>query len=128
MIYATIWIIGAVGYYSSLVIWIIAQRTHAFHGKYSHSWMIGTLLMFFGVLQIGGASSNMIALTGLTALVMPIIVTSMDVDDHRKEGRGPFEHKPHCWMETKTAKVEEHQMIQSSWNEKKTSAHRSKEK
>src|SRR5579862_7169315 len=104
MIYATIWIIGAVGYYSSLVIWIIAQRTPYFHGKYSHSWMIGTLLMIFGVMQILGGFGSVIALTGLIALVMPLVVTSIDIHDHQREGRGMFGHHPRCWMEQTHAK------------------------
>jgi hypothetical protein len=95
------WAIGAVGYYSSLIIWIIAQRTHTFHGKYSHSWMIGTLLLIFGIIQIVGATSYLIAFTGFSALIMPVIVTVIDVDDHHREKRGLFEHKPHCWMEKK---------------------------
>ncbi len=110
MIYP-IWMIGAVGYYSSLVIWIIAQRTHSFHGKYSHSWMIGVLLLIFGIMQIVGSPSSLIAFTGLVALIMPIIVTSIGADDHRQEGRGLFEHKPHCWMQ-ETA--EDHRRLMQS--------------
>jgi len=99
-----IWIIGAVGYYSSLVVWIIAQRTHHLHGKYSHSWAIGTLLLIFGALQIVGVGSSLLVATGLTALIMPLIVTSMDVKDHRKSGRGLFQHEDHCWMEAEAVK------------------------
>ena len=115
MIYS-IWMIGAVGYYSSLVIWIIAQRTHFFHGKYSHSWMIGTLLIIFGIMQIMGSLSSLIVITGFVALIMPIIVTSIDMDDHRREGRGLFEHKSHCWME-KTA--EENRLLAQAATAKK---------
>ena len=101
-----IWIVGALGYYLALVIWIIAQRTHYFHGKYSHSWMIGTLLLIFGTIQIIGSASSLIASTGLVALVMPLIVTSIDVSDHRREHRGLFGHKSNCWMENKTGRHE----------------------
>jgi hypothetical protein len=100
-----LWIIGAVGYYSSLIVWIIAQRTHHIHGKYSHSWAIGILLMIFGVMQIVGSLSNtLIAITGLVSMVMPIIVTTIDIDDHMREGRGPLEHKPDCWMESNSSR------------------------
>ncbi|MDA4130739.1 MAG: hypothetical protein OK457_08205 [Thaumarchaeota archaeon] len=102
---AILWLIGAAGYYSSLIIWIIAQRTHWFHGKYSHSWMIGALLLVFGTLQILGAPSSLIASAGLISLIMPVIVTSIDVDAHRREGRGLLEHKSHCWMEKTRDKV-----------------------
>jgi len=104
-----IWIAGAAGYYSALIIWITAQRTHHFHGRYSHSWMIGILLMLFGGLQILGSLSNSLILsTGLIALVMPIIVTTIDVGDHRREGRGLFEHKTNCWMEEKDGEGHRH--------------------
>ena len=67
--------------------------------------MIGTLLLIFGLAQIVGAlSSSWIILTGLTALIMPLIVTTIDVDDHLREGRGLFGHKAHCWMESKTGR------------------------
>jgi hypothetical protein len=98
-----IWTVGAAGYYSSLVVWIVAQRTYHLHGKYSHSWMIGALLLIFGILQIIGSSSSLIVLASLIALIMPIIVTSLDFNDHRREGRGAFEHKPHCWMQERAA-------------------------
>jgi hypothetical protein len=101
MISSIVWVVGTVGYYAALVVWIIAQRTHYFHGKYSHSWMIGTLLLIFGAMQIGGAYPSTIALAGLVSLMMPLIVTAIDISDHRKEGRGLFGHHPHCWMESK---------------------------
>jgi hypothetical protein len=99
-----IWIAGALGYYSSLVVWIIAQRTHHLHGKYSHSWAIGAMLLIFGALQIVGAGSSLLIATALTALIMPLIVTTMDVKDHRKSGRGLLEHESHCWMEAEAVK------------------------
>ena len=104
-----IWIAGAVGYYSSLVVWIIAQRTHHLHGKYSHSWAIGILLLIFGAIQIVSAGSNLLIATGLTALIMPLIVTTLDVKDHRKSGRGLFEHESRCRMESEA--VKEHQQL-----------------
>lgn len=102
--------IGAAGYYSSLVLWIIAQRTRYIHGKYAHSWAIGTLLMAFGFMQIAGSLSNPLILgTGLISIVMPVIVTTIDVDDHLRDGRGLLEHKPHCWMESKTSRHHVHE-------------------
>ena len=109
----SIWLIGAVGYYSSLIVWIIAQRTHHLHGKYSHSWAIGALLLVFGVLQIVGASSSLLVFVGVTALIMPLIVTSIDVNDHHKSGRGLFEHEARCWMEAETVK-QHRQLLQST--------------
>lgn len=109
--------IGAVGYYSALVIWIIAQRTHHLHGKYSHSWMIGALLLILGTMQVIGSLSSLTVLTGLFALVMPVIVTTIDVDGHRREGRGLLEHKPHCWMQEKTtisSEFDNDELIQSA--------------
>jgi len=64
--------------------------------------MIGTLLLIFGIMQIVGSPSSLFTLTGLVALIMPAIVTSIDVDDHLREGRGLFGHKANCWMEEKT--------------------------
>jgi hypothetical protein len=93
-----IWIAGALGYYSSLVAWIVAQRTRHLHGKYSHSWAMGVLLLTFGILQIIGSTSILIAISGLIALIMPLIVTLTDVKDHRRSGRGLFQHDSHCWM------------------------------
>jgi hypothetical protein len=113
----SIWLIGAVGYYSALIIWIIAQRTHHLHGKYSHSWAIGALLLVFGVFQIVGSSSSLLALAGLTALIMPLIVTSVDVNDHRKSGRGLFEHESHCWMEAETVK-QDRRLLQNTAEQK----------
>jgi len=107
-----IWTTGAIGYYSSLVVWIIAQRTQHLHGKYSHSWAIGALLLIFGAMQIVSAGSNLLIATGFTALIMPMIVTTMDVIDHRKSGRGLFTHEARCWMESEVVK-EHSQLIQS---------------
>ncbi len=107
-----IWIAGAVGYYSSLVIWIIAQRTHHLHGKYSHSWAIGTLLLTFGAMQIVSAGSTLLVATGLTALVMPMIVTTLDLKDHQNSGRGMFTHESHCWMESEAVKEEHRHPMQ----------------
>ena len=95
----SLWMIGTVGYYSALVIWIVAQRTHYFHGKYSHSWMIGTLLIIFGAMQIAGSFGSQFAVAGVVALMMPLTVTLIDVKDHQREGRGLFGHHPRCWME-----------------------------
>src|ERR1700730_7667393 len=95
----SLWMIGTVGYYSALVIWIVAQRTHYFHGKYSHSWMIGTLLIIFGAMQIAGSFGSQFAVAGVVALMMPLTVTLIDVEDHQREGRGLFGHHPGCWME-----------------------------
>jgi len=94
---STLWVAGAAGYYSSLVIWIIAQRTHYLHGKYSHSWAIGALLLIFGYLQILGSLSDgaLAVSTSLIALIMPIIVTTIDIDEHLREGRGLLEHRSH---------------------------------
>jgi hypothetical protein len=97
MIYP-IWMVGASGYYSSLVVWIIAQRSHHLHGKYSHSWAISVLLLTFAGIQIVTSLSSLIILTGLIALIMPAIVTVTDLNDHRKSGRGLFEHQHDCWM------------------------------
>jgi hypothetical protein len=98
-----IWAVGAAGYYSALVVWIVAQRTRHFHGKYSHSWMIGVLLLLFSTMQLVGAFSSVIALIALISLMMPLSVTAIDFSDHLKSGRGLFEHKANCWMESKRA-------------------------
>ena len=104
-----LWMAGVSGHYCALVVWIIAQRTHHFHGRYSHSWMIGILLILFGGLEILGSLSNILILsTGLIALVMPIVVTTIDVGDHRREARGLFEHKTNCWMEEKDGEGHRH--------------------
>jgi hypothetical protein len=46
----------------------------------------------------------LVTLTGLIALIMPVIVTTIDFDDHLREHRGLLEHKSHCWMESESAK------------------------
>ena len=56
-------------------------------------------MLIFGAMQIVGSLGDLIIFAGLISLIMPIIVTSMDVSDHRKSGRGFFEHKSHCWMQ-----------------------------
>jgi hypothetical protein len=106
----SLWMLGTIGYYSALVIWIVAQRTHYFHGRYSHSWMIGTLLMIFGTIQIAGSLGSEIVLAGMVALIMPLTVTLIDVKDHRREGRGVFEHHPACWMEQTHSRHEQQLM------------------
>jgi len=98
-----VWAIGAAGYYSALVIWILAQRTHHFHGRYSHSWMIGVLLLIFSGLQIVGSLDSWMVSIGAVSLIMPITVTSMDLYEHRTTGRALLEHKPDCWMLDKTS-------------------------
>lgn len=102
----SVWMLGTIGYYSALIIWIVAQRTHYFHGKYSHSWMIGTLLIIFGAMQIAGSLGSEIVVAGMVALIMPLTVTVIDVKDHRREERGLFGHHPRCWMEQKHARYE----------------------
>ena len=102
-----IWTLGIVGYYGALVIGIIAQRTRYIHGKYSHSWVIGTILLIFGLMQIAGAPDASIAVICAASLVMPLIVTAIDVADHRRQGRGLFGHHPHCWMQDEEQKQQQ---------------------
>jgi len=111
-LFSLIWIAGAVGYYSSLVVWIIAQRTHHLHGRYSHSWAIGMLLIIFGSAQIIGSPNDLILGTGTISLAMPLMVTTMDFRDHRRERRGLLEHKDHCWMKTEDD-IDENPLIHS---------------
>ena len=51
-------------------------------------------MLIFGAMQIVGSLGDLIIFAGLISLIMPIIVTSMDVSDHRKSGRDSLSTNP----------------------------------